>query len=188
MSVKKGEHVSIDSEFKIGHIPWNKGLTKETDEKLRKMSEQNVSTRFKKGEHPLTEWEIGQTPWNKGLTKETDKRVKDSPTQFKRGDKRVTRENNPAWKGGITSLRERIRSSFEYRQWRSDVYTRDDFTCQKCGKRGVRLHAHHIKSFALIFMLNDITTFEQALECSELWDINNGITYCKKCHFDEREN
>ena len=91
-------------------------------------------------------------------------------------------ENNPNWKGGRTSLRRRIRNSFKYRQWRSDIFTRDDFTCQKCSHRGGELHSHHIKPFVLIFELNDIMTLEQALECSELWDINNGITYCKKCH------
>jgi len=90
--------------------------------------------------------------------------------------------DNPNWKGGRTSLAESIRTCFEYRQWRSDIFTRDDFTCQKCYRRGGWLHAHHKKAFALILELNDITTLEQALECSELWDINNGVTYCKKCH------
>jgi len=27
-----------------------------------------------------------------------------------------------------------------------------------------------------------IKTFEQALTCEELWNINNGETLCKKCH------
>ena len=27
-----------------------------------------------------------------------------------------------------------------------------------------------------------IKTFEQALNCAELWDINNGRTLCKECH------
>ena len=89
-----------------------------------------------------------------------------------------------SWKGGLTALQEHIRNSFEYRQWRSDVFTRDDFTCQKCGKRGGDLHVHHIKPFALIVELNDVKTFEQALRCSELWNTNNGMTLCRKCHQD----
>ena len=93
-------------------------------------------------------------------------------------------KDNPNWKGGITQLQVGIRTSFLYRQWRSDIFTRDDFTCQKCNRRGGNLHAHHIKPFALIFELNDITTLKQAKECSELWDINNGITYCQGCHSD----
>lgn len=32
------------------------------------------------------------------------------------------------------------------------------------------------------FVINDITTYEQAMDCEELWNINNGVTYCKGCH------
>jgi len=181
MPFKKEEHISINTEFKKEHIPWNKGLTKETDERIRKMSEQNVSTRFKKGEHPSAGWKKGQISWNKGK-----KRHWYSPSQFKKGEKRVTGENNHNWKGGVTPLRKRVRESFEYRQWRSDVFTRDDFTCQKCNRRGCRLHAHHKKAFSDIMFFNDIKTYEQAMDCDELWNINNGITYCKECHFDEQ--
>lgn len=91
-------------------------------------------------------------------------------------------KNAPNWKGGISLLTHRIRDSFHYRQWRSDIYTRDDFICQECGQRGGRLNAHHIKSFSLILQFYEITTLKEALECEELWNINNGITLCKKCH------
>ena len=91
-------------------------------------------------------------------------------------------EKSYLWKGGITLLTKQIRGCFEYRQWRSDIFTRDDFTCQECGKRGCYFHAHHIKSFTSILQYYEITTIEEALECSELWNINNGITLCKKCH------
>src|SRR3990167_1127604 len=39
-------------------------------------------------------------------------------------------EKNHNWQGGITALQKQIRRCFLYRQWRSDVFTRDDFTCQ----------------------------------------------------------
>jgi hypothetical protein len=94
-------------------------------------------------------------------------------------------EKNPAWKGGISPLEARIRRSFKYRQWRSDVFTRDNFTCQEqeCGdNKGRNLEAHHIKPFALIMRENTIKTFEEAMNCEELWNINNGITFCKSCH------
>ena len=86
------------------------------------------------------------------------------------------------WKGGITKLADRIRRCFKYRQWRDDVFTRDNFTCQMCGNRGNNLHAHHIKSFSKIIQFYEITTLEEALNYNELWNINNGITLCKKCH------
>src|SRR5882672_8188608 len=41
------------------------------------------------------------------------------------------------WKNGITKLNHAIRSSNQYREWRDEVYKRDDYTCQgeDCGKR-----------------------------------------------------
>ena len=84
------------------------------------------------------------------------------------------------------TLQLRIRVSHMYRLWRSDVFTRDDFTCQDCGRRGCLLHAHHEEAFADIMELNDIKTFEQAMACSELWNINNGTTLCKRCHNKRR--
>ena len=90
---------------------------------------------------------------------------------------------NPNWKGGTSPLTMLVRSSFQYRQWRSDIFTRDDFTCQICGKRSEGdLESHHIKSFNSIWLENNIKTFEEALNCEELWNINNGRTLCQKCH------
>lgn len=93
-----------------------------------------------------------------------------------RGDK------SPCWKGGLSILNKHIRDCFKYRQWRSDVFTRDNFICQRCFKKELGLEAHHIKEFSLILKENNIKTVEDALSCEELWNINNGITFCKKCH------
>jgi len=91
-------------------------------------------------------------------------------------------EKNWNWKGGITPLRNQICNSYQYRQWISDVLTRDNFTCQECGKKGGKLSAHHTKSFSLILQENNIKTLEEALNCSELWNINNGLTLGQTCH------
>lgn len=105
---------------------------------------------------------------------------------------KARKENYPNWKGGITAFRAQIRNSFEYRQWRSDVFTRDDFACQQCGARSgngeqVYLEAHHIKEFSKILEKYNIRTLEQALNCAELWNINNGITLCEKCHYKTKK-
>lgn len=56
----------------------------------------------------------------------------------------------------------------ELREWRKDVYHRDNFTCAKCDERGGRLNAHHIHNYA------DYP--------HERFEINNGITLCEECH------
>ena len=84
----------------------------------------------------------------------------------------------------ITPLNKQLRECFQYRQWRSDVFTKNDFTCQICGIRGGKIVADHIKPFSLILAENNIKTFEEGLECEELWNINNGRTLCEKCHWD----
>ena len=123
-----------------------------------------------------------------------DKKFFVKPSAIKRGGKFCSvncslkfriGKNNFNWKNGITPLYNQIRNCFEYRQWRSDVFTRDKFTCQKCGDAiGGNLIAHHIVAFADILKRHKIITFEEAIKCEELWNINNGITYCKDCHIE----
>ena len=86
------------------------------------------------------------------------------------------------WKGGITNLKDTIKKSFKYRQWRSDVFTRDDFTCQRCFQKGGELCPHHLKAFSIILKKYNIKTLEEAMSCEELWNINNGTTLCRECH------
>lgn len=89
---------------------------------------------------------------------------------------------SPTWKGGITPIGNSIRSSDKYNEWRLMVFERDKFTCQRCNKRGCYLEAHHKIAISKLMRENNITNFESALECSELWDIKNWITLCKDCH------
>jgi len=92
-------------------------------------------------------------------------------------------EKNSSWKGGITPLTQQIRKCFKNRQWRSDVFTRDDFTCVLCGKKGGYINAdHYPKSFSDIFCENKIKTLQEAENCEVFWNINNGRTLCVKCH------
>lgn len=91
------------------------------------------------------------------------------------------------WKGGINTTQSTLRNHEKYKEWRTAVFKRDNYTCQKCPQIGGILHAHHLRRFSVI--LNDIRQkFPLLLETDvasnykDLWDIRNGITLCKKCH------
>jgi 5-methylcytosine-specific restriction endonuclease McrA len=95
----------------------------------------------------------------------------------------ISGENNYGWKGGVTLLNEKVRKCLLYRKWRTSVFKRDSYSCQICNQIGGILRVHHKKSFSLI--MENVSSLEEALSCMELWDMNNGITYCYKCHEEE---
>lgn len=96
-------------------------------------------------------------------------------------------ESDPRWDDFISPLHSQIRGLTKSTEWRRLIFERDNFTCQKCGDtKGVK-HSHHIIKFSKIIKDFDIKTVEQAVDCSDLWDISNGITLCVKCHAIEHK-
>ena len=94
---------------------------------------------------------------------------------------------HPCWKAvRITPLYNAIRNLFQSREWRFNIFKRDNFTCTICQKQkevSGKLEAdHYPKGFAVIIAEQKITSLDQALNCKELWNINNGRTLCKDCH------
>ena len=100
--------------------------------------------------------------------------------------------NNPNWKGGISSITTFIHELSQYRYWRQQVFIRDNFTCQKCGIRPgcghrIILEAHHIVSVSRLVQevkeyMPLINIHDACQIYTPLWNINNGITLCNKCH------
>jgi hypothetical protein len=195
---KKGDNLGNTNGFKKGQNAWNKGtkgkmpphcgfqkghtlnmgkiISETTKEKMR----QNAIKQFKTKGHPM-------------LGKKRSEGTREKIRQSRLGNKNPmfgkNRELASNWKGGKTDIKITIRKNYKYRQWRSDVFQRDNFTCQECGARGVYLEAHHcLKRFADILDEYKIKTLEQAYQCEELWNINNGISMCRKCHDKTKTN
>lgn len=63
------------------------------------------------------------------------------------------------------------RGAPKYKEWRTSVFERDNYTCQHCGQKGGELNAHHIKHFAKYKKLR--------------YEISNGLTLCIECHRKE---
>lgn len=105
------------------------------------------------GNHPpVTRYWLG-----KNRSEETKKKLSESL----RGSK------SSLWKGGVSKANQIIRSSLEYRLWRSAVFQRDQRKCIWCGS-SENIQADHIKPFAFFPELR--------------FAIDNGRTLCKKCH------
>ncbi len=83
----------------------------------------------------------------------------------------------------VNQFRDILRRCSKYRMWCERVMVRDNFTCQMCEKRGGKLCVDHIDPFIAILFRNKINSYESALNCKELWDIQNGQTLCYSCHY-----
>jgi len=138
-------------------IAWNKGkklgpLTEEHKNKIRKTHKKN-----------------GLVPPSWKGKKRSPESVEKSASK-RRGIKRPEwgKENCNFWKGGITPINAKIRTSLEYKLWRKACFVRDNFTCQITGKSGRDIIVHHINNFA------DFPELRLA--------IDNGFTMCKEYH------
>jgi hypothetical protein len=70
--------------------------------------------------------------------------------------------------------RDKINGETKYKIWRNTIFKRDNYTCVDCGKKGGKLHAHHIYNWAKNPKLRYRTS--------------NGITLCTKCHSEKHPN
>lgn len=103
---------------------------------------------------------------NKGMAKSAETRKRMSQAQRARAT-----ENN-FYIDGRSSERSDERAiacrSFEYKEWRRAVFSRDSYSCQMCSQLSGELHADHIKSWAAYPELR--------------YTVENGRTLCASCH------
>ena len=85
--------------------------------------------------------------------------------------KSVSGENNYMYNPNLTDEeREKGRFDIQNKKWRKQVYERDNYICQCCGKKGGNLNAHHLNGYNW--------------DKLNRYNIDNGVTLCKECHKD----
>jgi hypothetical protein len=154
-----------------------------------------LKTRFQKGQkawnkgkhlkfnNALEKWrKSGGQSWNKGKHIKTN----DALSKWRKKGNAISGKRHWNWKGGTSKMRERIEAMPEYKRWRNAVFKRDNWICQKCKKRGRRIHPHHKMELSIILAKYRIRTLRDARQCKKLWDTNNGKTLCIPCHKQTR--
>lgn len=109
---------------------------------------------------------------HKGIIYSAQARMNNSLSS--RGDKHWN------WQGGISTNKHLMRNRIEWKEWRKQIYERDDYTCQMCFSRSgkdydgiINIEPHHRLRVA------DLIKYKFN---KYIFDVRNGVTLCKKCH------
>lgn len=89
-----------------------------------------------------------------------------------------------AWKNGNSTWASNVRASEKMKAWTLDVLKRDGFTCRFTGQRGGSLNVHHIVQLKTLFKIYNVKSFEDAMNCEALWDVDNGVTMAESFHIE----
>lgn len=91
----------------------------------------------------------------------------------------ITTNAKPLSDSEYKQLSERLRHTAKYLTWRAQVLKQNP-KCKICGSTS-SLHVHHIISLYEIAVMYNFDY--NKIVASEIYiDINNGVTFCKKCH------
>lgn len=91
-------------------------------------------------------------------------------------------ENHYKWKGGVSNIQASVRRMTENRKWMEAVKERDGRKCI-CGSTK-NIEAHHIVYLCILIERYKIRSRADAYKYKDiLWDMKNGITLCRKCHY-----
>ena len=145
-----GKKMSEDSRRKMseshkGRIPWNKGMVGVISEESRK--------RMSMAQRGLKKPKLSLSMAGRKLSEETKSKMS------------LSHGGN-----GTPNIRSKYYHThdYKYKEWRTKVFERDNWTCQTCGLRGCKLEPHHVKGWA---------KFPEYR-----YDVENGVTLCLECH------
>jgi hypothetical protein len=161
------------------HRMFGKHHSEETKEKI------SLNNKGKHNHSKETLEKIRINRSNIPVKEETKKKISDNLKG------RFMGEQSNGWKGGVSPLHKQIRGLWQMKEWTKLVFERDNYTDVITGIKSKNLNAHHIKSFEIIIKENNIKSVEEAINCKELWDINNGMTLDRDNHmklFHSNEN
>lgn len=175
--MRAGSHFTSEQLTRVTASHQGRTLTPETRAKIaaahtgkpRPPSVHEALLQANLGRHLSEEHRAALSRAGKGRAKSEEHRAKIAAANVGKRDMRG--DLNPHWQGGITPENLAIRNSEDYDIWRSLVFTRDGFSCRKCGNdKGGNLRAHHMDGFS---------DFPE-----KRMDVDNGITFCESCHVE----
>ena len=145
---KKEKHFCLscaqrgERNHQYGKASWNKGLTKEQDDRVRKYGEKGSLAK------------MGSVPWNIGHSYEElkgclwAKEFKDNVSSAKKGVPNYKRRYSTAHNKSFKYFRTACKNLL-YISWTRPILERDKFKCTQCGTHE-ELEVHHIKPFRKI--------------------------------------
>jgi hypothetical protein len=153
--------------FKKGFSPWNKGRNMED---YPQMGFQKGNCGYSKG-NPIfkkclicrKEFRTYNAKLKEGKGKFCSKKCYFENVR-REGRPKSRGENNHNWRGGASLG---THGGWRYKKWKKEIYERDNYTCQACGKKD-KLETHHLRSWVKYPELR--------------YELSNGTTLCEKCH------